>query len=359
MIILQANPAKDIFQVSIMQSIMDWKNTVALNYSDELVSMAQALCFVFAIIWCAVKLYPVIAGEDKLSVLPVLRPFFLSMAIAAFPWFVGLVNVPGKALEQHAYNRFYQSWETMKVNSHKRYELLDKTAKKAMEMSTLAERGENAERNQLMTSGDIGKEVSSGPFGLGRAVAGMAMVVMNKMKQLFYGILQYVSLIFMNVVICGVLFGQAAAMMIMAIIGPLAFAFSCIEPWKQSWAQWTARFISVSLWSGLAYFVCFAAAEIMNGILLREIYVLDTMLQEEEWKFAMLSSLFGSDNLTFPVLTLFVAFGMIVIFPVSTWIIQTTGAHSAIIQPVSAAVGVAAAGVSFAKGAVGGGGGRK
>jgi hypothetical protein len=358
MVILQINQAKDMFQVSIMQVIMNWKNTVALNYSDELVSLAQTLCFVFAIIWCAAKLYPVIAGEDKLSVLPLLRPFFLSMAIAAFPLFVGLVNIPGKALEQHAYTRFYQSWEKMKGNAHKRYESLDKTTKKAMEMATLAERGENAERNQLMTSGDIGKEVSDGPFGLGRAVAGMTMVVMNKLKQLFYGTIQYLALVFMNVVVCGVLFGQAAAMMIMAIIGPLAFAFSCLDPWKQSWAQWTARFISVSLWSGLAYFVCFAAAEIMSGILLREISILEAMLQEEEWKFAILNSLFGSDQLTFPVLTLFVAFGMIVIFPVSTWIIQTTGAHSAIIQPVSAAVGVAAAGVSLAKGAAGGGAGK-
>jgi hypothetical protein len=353
---VDANSVQDIFNIGIMDAIREWKNGTALTYSNRLVDFSRLLLSFFALIWCAVKLYPVIAGEDKLSVLPLLRPFCIALVLMWWPNFVHICSLPGVGVESVAKEAFDDSWTQMRTNARTRFALIDEFGIKAMGMSTLAARAEDSERNTIMQSSDIAKDVS-GNY-LSRAIAGMAIVVVNGIRQAVYGIINYISLMFMNVVVCGVLLMQAAGLLIMGIIGPLSFAFSCLDPWRHSWSQWVARFISISLWSGFAYFVCFVGAEIMNSVLLAEIGILQNALALDEWHFAMTTSLFGSDNVMFPVMCLFVAFGMIVVFPVSTWVVQTSGG-AAVIQPVVAAIGVAGAGIKMAGGGAGGGAGGK
>jgi hypothetical protein len=359
-ILLQAdaNAVTDIFNIGIMDIIREWKNTYAVTYSTKLVEMARLMCGFFAIIWCGVKLYPVIAGEDKLSVLPILRPFVIALLLTQWPHFVDLCMIPGNAVESVGKEEFDSSWTKMRENSKLRFQLRDEHQKLAFQMSVFADRAEDSERNQLMQSGDIGKEISGGPFGLGAAVASMAMVVINGIKQFYFGIISYLSILFMNVVVCGVLLAQTAGLLIMSIVGPLAFAFSCLDPWRHSWSQWVARFISISLWSGFAYFVCFVGTEIMNAGLEAEIEVLQESLKMEKWEFAMVTSLYSSDNVLFSLLCLFIAFGMLVIFPVSTWVVQTAGG-AAVLQPIGAAVGVAATAAGIAMGGGGAAAGSK
>ncbi|MDR0231589.1 MAG: hypothetical protein LBI82_05660 [Dysgonamonadaceae bacterium] len=350
-VIVEPNNVQDIFNTGIMDAVLEWKNSRAITYSSTLVDFGRLLCSFFALIWCAVKLYPVIAGEDKLSVLPLLRPFAIALLLMWWTDFVYICNLPGLGVESVAKAEFDNSWTNMRANAQTRFNLVDAHARKAMQMSTLAARAEDSERNALMQSSDISKDMSGAIFGLPKAIAGMAIVVMNGIKQALYGIINYLALMFMNTVVCGVLLMQAAGLLIMGIIGPLSFAFSCLDPWRHSWSQWVARFISISLWSGFAYFVCFVGAEIMNSVLEAEITVLQAQLEMEEWRFALFTSMFSSDNFMFTVICLFVAFGMIVVFPVSTWVVQTSGG-AALLQPVVAAAGIAFTAV---KGAVSGG----
>jgi hypothetical protein len=214
-----------------------------------------------------------------------------------------------------------------------------------MEIGTEVERAEESERDFEMQSSDISKSSGWDVLGVGKAVAGMAMFVMNKIKRLMLGIIEYICLLFMNVVVCGVMFMQATALLICIVLGPIAFAFSCLDPWRSSWTQWFARFFSVTLWSGLAYFVCWAGASIIRSVIQSEINMLDQQLAMDEWQMAALTTYAGSDNMFFSLLFLFIGFGMFIIFPVSTWIIQTSGGHQVISAPTQAAATTAGAAV--------------
>jgi len=226
----------------------------------------------------------------------------------------------------------------------------------------VAERGKDAEKNEAFQSSDIQKNVSwwssitSGfnPMdSLLGAIAGMEMFIMTKIRWLFFQIFQYLALLFLNVVVCGVLFMQAAGLTIMAFIGPLAFAFSLVDAWKQSWAQWTARFISISLWSGLAYFICTIGTDIMTSALRAEIAYIDAAYDNGYWLMAAVASNTANDNILFVLLCLFVALGMIIIFPVSTWVVQTSGG-SAVVKPFTIAASTAIGlGVAAATGGAG------
>ena len=353
------NTVSDIYNIGIMETILNWKDTNALDpsHAGALVQVGQLLCAFFAFIWCGVKLYPVIAGEDRLSVLPLLRPFVIAMVLMWWGEFVYVCNLPGAAVQAVGKELFDNSWTLLREKSVERYKLMDIFTNKTIEVGTYVSRAEHAERNSLMQSSDIGKDVSGDSSMLTRSLARVAGLIVGGLKQVVFSIINYVCLMFMNTVVAGVLLMQAAGLLIMAMIGPLAFAFSCLEPFKQSWAQWVARFISISLWSGFAYIVCYIGTQVMISALQVEINYYNALLANDDWNIAAQLAMFGSDVVMFNVICLFVAFGMIVIFPVSTWVVQTSGG-AAVLSPVKSAIGVgtAVAGAAVGFAAAGGAG---
>jgi len=345
------NQTYEIWNLGIMETIREWKNSVSMTYATQAVHIAWYLCALFAILWCGARLYPVIAGDERLSVLPILRPFVIGLVLMYWTDFVYIVGIPGREIERHTKDMFDDSYTSMRTASYQRFSMFDQYLVDVMGTIAEAEKGKDAERNDMFQSSDVEKNVSSwnivaGIKNLGRAIAGLEMFIVSKIKLLFFEILQYLSLLFLNVVVCGVLFMQAAGLTIMAFIGPLAFAFSCVDAWKQSWAQWTARFFSISLWSGLAYFVCTVGTNIMESGIRAEIAVLEAAYETDLWTMSMLAAANSNDNFMFVLLCLFVAFGMIIIFPVSTWVVQTSGG-SAVTKPFATAAGAAISIASF------------
>ncbi|MDR2774259.1 MAG: hypothetical protein LBC19_05870 [Tannerella sp.] len=353
MVLLDIQRTGDVFYTDVMNAIMQWRDDVGMDTGmlNAGVQIGITLLALFALVWTAAKLYPVIAGEEKLSVLPILRPFALALILMNWQTFVDLCRMPGHFFEQSARTEFMTSWQNLRNETKLRYDKIDDISNELMKTGTLVERAEDSERAFEMQSSDVSKSVTGGPFNLGARIAGMAAYVMGKIKRVLMGIIEFLCLLFMNVVVCGIFFMQAAAMVLMVIIGPLSFAFSCLDPWRSSWTQWVARFFSITLWSALGYIVCWAGAEIMLSIVRAENAALDAAIAQGAWALAASNALWSSDNFMFPLMVLFTAFGMFIVFPVSTWVIQTSGGHAVISAPAQAA-GTAAgavAGISMMK----------
>jgi hypothetical protein len=331
--------AQDVFYSSVMDFIMQWRDTVGLQSGmvQAGVKLAQAIAGIFAYFYIAARLYPIIAAEEKLSIVPLLRPFALGLAIMLWSDVVNIVRIPGNSFEQAAQNEFHFTWGNLRDKSKERYTKYDELYKTILTVGTQVDRAETSERSFNMQASDISKSSGWDPLGIGNKIAAMYALVMNRVKRLLMSLYEFLALLFMNVVVCGVLFMQALAYIILIVVGPLAFAFSVLEVWKRSWAQWVARFFSVTMWSGLAYMVCWAGANIMLELLQKDIDMMQTMLDKGHWEASMINAFSGMDTMLFPLLCLFTAFGMLIIFPVSTWIIQTSGASTIISAPLTAA----------------------
>ena len=337
--------AQDIFYTSVMDFIMEWRDQVGMQSGmvQAGVRLAQTIAGIFSYFYIAMRLYPIIAAEEKLSIVPLLRPFALGLAIMFWTDVVDIVRMPGNAFEQSTQAEFHATWNDLKAKSEERFTKYDELYKAVITVGTHVDRSEAAERSFNMQSSDISKSAGWDPLGIGNKIAAMYALVMNKLKMLIMSIFEFLALLFLNVVVCGVLFMQALAYIILIVIGPLAFAFSVLEVWKRSWAQWVARFISVTLWSGLAYLICWAGANIMLSLLQKDIDIMQAMLDQGIWQASMIQAVSAFDTMLFPLLCLFTAFGMLIIFPVSTWIIQTSGAATIITSPLSAAAQTAGA----------------
>jgi hypothetical protein len=337
--------AQDIFYASVMNFIMEWRDAVGKdsNLVQAGVRLAQIMSATFAYFYIAARLYPIIAAEERLSIVPLLRPFALGLAIMLWGDVVDMVKIPGNFFEKSAQKEFTTTWNALRVKSEERFTKYDELYKAVITVGTHVDRSESAERSFNMQSSDISKSAGWDPLGIGNKIAAMYALVINKTKRLLVGLFEFLSLLFMNVVVCGVLFMQAIAYLILIILGPLAFAFSILDPWKRSWAQWVARFFSVTMWSGLAYMICWAGANIMLTLIQYDIDFMQALINKGHWEASMLQAYNGLDTMLFPLLCLFTAFGMIIIFPLSTWIIQTSGAATVVTAPLSAATQTAGA----------------
>jgi len=363
MILLLADTNKDIFYGDMIKTITVWRDSVGIDsaMTEAGISLGIALCGLFAFVWTAAKLYPVIAGDEKLSFLPILRPFVICLVIFNWTSFVDLVRIPGNAMENAFNSQFESSWTELKAKSAERYDKLQTLSKLVFTGAVEVERAEEAERSAEIQSSDISQpSTSSGfsisdlnPLNLSKNIAHMAYVVQMRMRQLFVMFLEWLALLFMNVVVCGVFFMQAVCMIILIILGPLAFAFSCTDAWSSSWSKWVARFFSVTLWSGLGWLVCWMGSEIILEVIQSDINNIQAQIEKGEAVLVAAASMSGYDLFLMPLLCLFIAFGMFIIFPVSTWIIETGGATSIISAPAGAAATTAGAAVAVGSMAAG------
>jgi len=121
---------------------------------------------------------------------------------------------------------------------------------------------------------------------------------------------------------------------ILIILGPFAVAVSILPAFRDSFSTWIARFVSVNLYSGIAYLIMYLVGLMQEYALTSEISKyqelvgqngLSANLEKMAW-FA------GNGILSFGTVIIVFLIGAICMFTVpsiSTWIISTSGISSA------------------------------
>jgi hypothetical protein len=121
---------------------------------------------------------------------------------------------------------------------------------------------------------------------------------------------------------------------ILIILGPFSVAVSILPAFRDSFSTWIARFISVNLYSGIAYLIMYLCALMQEYALQSEISKYQVLVGQNGAS-ADLEKLawFASNGiLSFGTVIVVFLIGAICMFTVpsiSTWIISTSGISSA------------------------------
>ena len=212
---------------------------------------------------------------------------------------------------------------------------------KLIEESTNIERSEDASRSPGWLNVDLG--VSK----VLKNLAALQAVVMAKIRFLMLRVLEYIVMAWFNCCVFLVFFAQIGVLTILVILGPFSFSASVIPVWSNTWATWVARFFSVSIWSGIAFIILKVVFKIVEYSLDKEIALLKASM-EKEGGYAIVAANISGDIMFFIIAALIGSFMMLGIFPIATWIVQTSGGHT----PVAAAAGAAVATTSVVTKAV-------
>jgi hypothetical protein len=157
---------------------------------------------------------------------------------------------------------------------------------------------------------------------------GYYLLVVSKFRYIGQQLIEFIAVTFFQVCTYIVFFLQAIVGSILIILGPISFAFSILPGYRDAYLNWIARFISVSLYSVIAYLVLNMAIEVVRLGVLQELAALNQVKDDPE-AFVMYVATSSGSMGNFIVAILVAAIGMLTVPSISTWIISTSGVTNA------------------------------
>ena len=112
---------------------------------------------------------------------------------------------------------------------------------------------------------------------------------------------------------------------VLIILGPFSVAVSILPAFRQSFTEWIARFVSVSLYSGIAYLVMYVASLFQEYALQAEILRYTELLSKSGENIEKLSWFAANGVLSFGIVIITFIIGAVTMFTVpsiSTWIVR-------------------------------------
>jgi hypothetical protein len=316
-------------------NIMDLIDGIKSALPDQsLAAIAKELAAVFSLIYLSLKAYAMIVGEGKFEIMPLFRPFVITMVIINFSLFTSIVGYPASAAGTQTRATFEGNALQMDADLDTKTTLTDTLFSRLIQNTNELKKLYYNDDNESV--GDQMDNVLS--LGTKDLTANM-MAYITVYEQLLWvklslwlqGFIMWIVLgIFKGICYC-LFFLQLILLYVLTCIGPLSLAFSIAGPFKDAWVQWVARYIGVSFYSTIGFIILNIAVAIMDYGLQQEIDRLTQVLAVKDIQDQFLATVQHVDNfIGYLFIALVTAVAGIISTPIiATWIVQTAGAGNA------------------------------
>ena len=278
-----------------------------LPLSADMAAVAKGVAGLGALFYVAIKVWQALSRAEPIDVYPLLRPFALGICIMFFPTIVlGTINAVLSPVVQGTHT----------ILENQVLDLNDLQAKKdLLEREAMLR---NPETAYLASDEEFDKKLEE----LGWSPSDLVTMSGMYMERGMYSMEQTVKNWFRNLL--EVLF-QAAALVIdtirtfflivLSILGPIAFAISVWDGFQATLTQWLTRYISVYLWLPVADLFSCMLAKIQSLIIEKDI----EMLADPTY-------IPDTSNTVYIIFMIIGIVGYFTIPTVTGWIIQAGGA---------------------------------
>lgn len=323
-----------VYEDGAMAWLSDMKDSIWTNF-DLFITDAKALGAIFMIIFFSIKSYEMMSGDKKLEVMPLLRPFGLVMVILYWGAFVKVIAFPTDVIAAKT-QEMYQSEQ--KNIDDLRLTRSTMMLKVANSLYTFQAQTEVAQKESDTWYGSAWNSVTS---TVKEGISSVVSPIIELKNRLSIGIqllltqlLELLAIWILRIAVYIVFVIQIIYSTILIILGPFAVAASILPAFRDSFSTWIARFVSVSLYSGIAYLIMYIMALMQKYALNSEISKYTVLLGTDGLggdikKMAWFASngilSFGTVIIVF----LLSAICMFTVPSISTWIISTSGISSA------------------------------
>ncbi|TKC08022.1 plasmid transfer protein [Pedobacter polaris] len=323
-----------VYEEGVMVFLKGLKDSIWTHF-DMFIGDAKALCAIFMIIYFAIKSYEMMAGDKKLEVMPLLRPFGLVMVIIWWGTFVKVIAFPTDIVAERT-EEMFQSEQT-NVNNL-RFTRADYMLKVANSLYTFQAETQVAEKesdNWLANAWDsVTSTVKEGMSSVVSPLIELKNRLEVGMQLLFTQLLELIGLWILRLAVYVLFIIQIIYSSILIILGPFAVAASILPAFRDSFSTWIARFISVNLYSGIAYLIMYIVALMQKYAMTSEISKYKELIGEDglSANLEKMAWFAGNGILSFGTVIVTFLVGAICMFTVpsiSTWIISTSGISSA------------------------------
>lgn len=305
---------------------------------SNLTGVAKGIAGLGALFYVAAKVWQALARAEPIDVYPLLRPFAVGLCIMFFPTFVlGTINTVLSPVVKGCHGML----ETQTFDMNKYREQKDKLEyeanKRNPETAYLVDKEEFDKKLDELgwSAGDL---ITMGGMYIDRAEYRMKQNIRRWFQELLELLFQSAGLVIDTI--------RTFFLIVLSILGPIAFAISVYDGFQSTLTQWITRYISVYMW--------LPVSDLFSSVLAR-IQVL--MLTKDIEAMSDPTFIPDSSNTVYMVFLIIGIFGYFTIPTVANWIIMAggvSGANRAMNTTAAKAGNVAAAGAGAAAGNVAG-----
>ncbi len=274
---------------------------------ENMADIARVIAGLGALFFVAYRVWQTLARSEPIDVFPLLRPFAIGIAIMFFPNIVlGTVNGIMSPIVQGT----HQMLETQTFDMQKYREQKDKIEYEAMVR--------DPERAYLVSNEEFDKQLDE----LGWSPSDMATMAGMYIDRTSYQMKKSIRDFFREIL--ELLFAAAALLIdtlrtffliVLSILGPIAFAISVWDGFQSTLVQWFSRYISIYLWLPVADIFSSMLAKIQVLMLQNDITAM-----ESDPSFSV-----DASNGTYIIFMIIGIIGYFTIPTVANWIVQAGG----------------------------------
>ncbi|TZF84641.1 conjugative transposon protein TraJ [Pedobacter sp. BS3] len=278
-----------------------------LPLSADMATVAKGIAGLGALFYVALKVWQTLSRAEPIDVFPLLRPFAIGLCIMFFPTIVlGTIN----AVMSPVVKGTHAMLENQVLDLNKLQAQKDQLEREAMLR--------NPETAYLVSDEEFDKKLDE----LGWSPSDLATMSGMYLDRQAYKIEKAIKEWFRNLL--EILF-QASALVIdtirtfflivLSILGPIAFAISVWDGFQSTLTQWLTRYISVYLWLPIADMFSSMLAKIQSLIIERDI----DMLADPTY-------IPDTSNTVYIIFMIIGIVGYFTVPTVAGWVIQAGGA---------------------------------
>ncbi len=321
-----------VYEEGVMHFLKGMKNTIWTHF-DTFITDAQALAAIFMLIFFAIKSYEMMAGDKKMEIMPLLRPFGLVMVIIWWGTFTRVLAYPTDIVAAKTENLFDSGQIEVNNLRLQRAKLMVDVAD---QLTTIQAETEIAEKEADTWYGQAWDAVTSTVKEGFASVWNPIVELKNRMQVglqlLATYILETLAVWILRICVYIIFIIQIIYSTILIILGPFSVAVSILPAFRDSFGTWTARFISVNLYSGIAYLVMHIASLFQQYAMEAEITRYQQLLESTGDTMEKMGWFAGNGLLSFGIVIVTFLIGgltMLTVPSISTWIVSTSGITSA------------------------------
>lgn len=323
-----------VYDYGVMYFLKGLKDSVWTHF-DLFINDAKALSAIFMIIFFAIKSYEMMVGDKQLEIMPLMRPFGLAMVILWWGTFVKIIAFPTDVVAIQTEKMFNSEQTTVNKLRINRANLMFAVVNS---LYTYEAQTQVAEKESDTWYGQAWNSVTSTVKQGISSVVSPLLELKNRLQVglqlLFTQMLELIGIWILRIAVYVIFMIQIIYSTILVILGPFAVAVSILPAFRDSFSTWIARFVSVNLYSGIAYLIMYLIGLMQEFAMTSEISKYKELVGEKglDANLEKMAVFAGNGVLSFGTVIIVFIIGAICMFTVpsiSTWIISTSGISSA------------------------------
>jgi len=281
--------------------------TEMMPLCGNMAGIAKGIAGLGALFYVAVRVWQSLSRAEPIDVYPLLRPFAIGLCIMFFPSFVlGTINSVMSPVVKGTHQML--ETQTFDMNEYRRqkddleYEAMMRNPETAYLVSN-----EEFDRQLDELGWSPGDLVTMSSMYIERGMYNMKKSIRDWFRELLEILFQAAALVIDTI--------RTFFLIVLAILGPIAFAISVYDGFQSTMTQWITRYISVYLWLPVSDLFSSILAKIQVLMLQNDINEL-----QNNPNFSL-----DSSNTVYIIFMIIGIIGYFTIPTVSGWIIQAGG----------------------------------